>query len=46
MNVNCPTVLLDAETGQRIAHFAELDHSNYRAEMRAFIIVPLSSLEV
>lgn len=27
LDPDCPTVLLDAETGERLAHFAELDYS-------------------
>ncbi|MCB9712207.1 MAG: hypothetical protein H6712_00010 [Myxococcales bacterium] len=35
-----PTVLIDAETGERIAHFSELDYSTDDAERRALFIRP------
>jgi hypothetical protein len=42
---DCPTVLLDAETGERIPHFAELDMSLGPPEQRSFMIRPVVRLE-
>lgn len=40
-----PTVLLDAETGERVAHFAELDGwSDANPELRSFYIRPAARL--
>ncbi|WAS91997.1 hypothetical protein [Nannocystis punicea] len=39
-----PTVLIDAETGERIAHFAELDMSHDDDERRAFMLRPVVRL--
>lgn len=39
-----PTVLLDAETGERVAHFAELDYSATDPERRALFIRPAARL--
>lgn len=43
---DCPTVLLDAETGERIPHFAELDLSdpNSTPETRVLMIRPVRRL--
>ncbi|MCX4241791.1 hypothetical protein [Paraliomyxa miuraensis] len=35
-----PTVLIDAETGERIAHYSELDYSTDEANRRALFIRP------
>ena len=40
-----PTVIIDAETGARIPHFAELDKSTTVAEERTFMIRPVLRLE-
>jgi len=39
-----PTVLLDAETGERIPHFAELDFSSNDPDRRALLIRPVERL--
>lgn len=39
------TVVLDAETGQRVAHFAELDVNGPQDEPAALLIHPAASLE-
>jgi hypothetical protein len=39
-----PTVVIDAETGERIPHFSELDKSNISAEERVFLIRPVVRL--
>jgi hypothetical protein len=39
-----PTVLLDADTGERIAHFAELDHNGPATEPPALLIQPAAAL--
>lgn len=39
-----PTVLLDAETGERVPHFAELDRSHADAARRALMIRPVVRL--
>jgi len=41
---DCPTVLLDAETGERVPHFAELDMANAADEMRALLLRPVERL--
>lgn len=38
------TVILDAETGERVAHFAELDHSHDEDAYRALLLRPLALL--
>lgn len=42
---DCPTVLLDAETGERVPHFAELDMSHGDDARRALMIRPVVRLE-
>lgn len=39
-----PTVILDAETGERVAHFAELDRSHDDDARRAILLRPVSLL--
>lgn len=39
------TVLLDAETGERVAHFAEIDESQLDDERRALMIQPAARLK-
>ncbi|MEX1368332.1 MAG: hypothetical protein AB1Z98_34695, partial [Nannocystaceae bacterium] len=39
-----PTVLIDALTGERIAHFSELDYSANDPDRRAFMVRPASRL--
>ncbi len=39
-----PTVILDATTGQRVAHFAELDESNVDDATRAILLRPTTLL--
>jgi len=41
---DCPTVILDAETGERLAHFSELDKSMPNRPERALMIRPLQRL--
>lgn len=40
-----PTVLLDTETGERVAHWAELDMTTDDATRRSFMIRPAARLE-
>ena len=40
-----PTVLLDAETGERILHIAEIDHSTDDLDRRTLLITPGRTLE-
>jgi hypothetical protein len=42
---DCPTVLLDAETGERIPHYAELDMSLGPPDQRSFMIRPVVRLD-
>ncbi|MBW2458300.1 MAG: hypothetical protein JRI68_27605 [Deltaproteobacteria bacterium] len=42
---DCPTVILNAETGERVAHFSELDKSMPLREERALMIRPVERLE-
>ncbi len=42
---DCPTVVLDAETGERVPHFAELDMSHDDPERRTFKIRPVVRLD-
>lgn len=42
---DCPTVLLDAETGERVVHLAELDPRADDDARRAFVIHPLVRLD-
>jgi len=45
LEADSPTVLLDAETGERVLHFAELDaHAAALPERQALILRPLRSL--
>ena len=37
---DCPTVLLDTETGERVPHFAELDLSTSEADKRVLFVRP------
>lgn len=39
-----PTVLLDADTGERIAHFAEVDRTRGDEDARSFILRPVVAL--
>lgn len=41
---DCPTVVLDLETGERVAHFAEVDQNEVRPEDRALLIRPATRL--
>ncbi len=40
-----PTVLLNAETGERVAHFSELDMSHNQADKRVLFVRPAVRLE-
>jgi len=40
-----PTVLLDADTGERVPHFSELDMSHNQADLRVFYIRPVVPLK-
>ncbi|HEY6558159.1 MAG TPA: hypothetical protein VI072_12830 [Polyangiaceae bacterium] len=40
-----PTVVINAATGQRVPHFAELDMSTSNADQRAFMIRPVVRLD-
>eukprot|EP00002_Diphylleia_rotans_P005930 TRINITY_DN1517_c0_g1_i2.p1 TRINITY_DN1517_c0_g1~~TRINITY_DN1517_c0_g1_i2.p1 ORF type:complete len:366 (+),score=69.76 TRINITY_DN1517_c0_g1_i2:51-1148(+) len=43
---NCPTVLLDAHTGEKVAHFAEIDEYSQNAEERKMLMIwPLAQLK-
>ncbi|MEQ9322522.1 MAG: hypothetical protein RIF41_25370, partial [Polyangiaceae bacterium] len=42
---DAPTVVLDAETGERVPHFVELDVSNPTFEERVFMIRPVERLK-
>ena len=42
---DAPTVVLDAETGERVPHFVELDLSNPNFEERVFMIRPVERLK-
>ncbi len=42
---DCPTVLIEAETGKRVPHFAELDVSTGDLTKRAFMIRPVVRLQ-
>src|SRR5690606_34742280 len=37
---NSPTVIINAETGERVPHWAELDMSHDEDDRRAFMLVP------
>ncbi len=45
LDVDCPTVVIDAETGKRIPHFAGLDMSTSSANLRSFMIRPVVRLD-
>lgn len=45
LDADCPTVLLDAETGERVPHWVEIDWSTDVAEQRSFIVRPAVRLE-
>jgi hypothetical protein len=45
LDPNCPTVLIEADTGTRVAHFSEVDASTTQDENRAFIIRPVTRLK-
>ncbi len=40
LDANCPTVILDAETGERMPHWVEIDWSTQAEDQRSFIIRP------
>lgn len=42
---DCPTVILDAATGERVAHLAELDPRADEDARRAFVLRPMRRLE-
>ncbi len=42
---DCPTVVLDATTGERIPHFAELDFATDHGAERSLIVRPVIGLE-
>jgi len=42
---DCPTLILDAETGAPLDHFAELDYTTPRTDERAFMIWPARQLQ-
>lgn len=44
LEADSPTVVLDAQTGERIAHFAEIDHTRADEGSRTFIIRPVVPL--
>ncbi len=44
LEADSPTVILDAETGERVAHYAEIDHSRTDADSRTFILRPVVPL--
>lgn len=44
LEADCPTILMDAATGERLPHFAELDHSTTLTTTRAFMIWPIRQL--
>ena len=46
VEASSPTVLLDADTGERIAHFAELDRNGPADESPALLIQPTAALEL
>jgi hypothetical protein len=45
LDPDCPTVLLDAETGERLPHFVELNESTDDSRHKAFMIWPLQRLK-
>lgn len=42
---DCPTVLIEADTGARVPHFSELDETTTQDDHRAFIIRPVTRLK-
>jgi hypothetical protein len=45
LEADCPTIVLDTETGERVPHWAELDMSTDDEVLRTFIIRPVVRLE-
>lgn len=45
LGADSPTVVIDAETGERIAHFAEIDRSTSEDDQRSFMIRPVVRIE-
>lgn len=45
LEADCPTLLLDAETGERVPHFAELDMTGEDDARRAILIRPMVRLK-
>ncbi len=45
LDPDCPTVLIEADTGVRVPHFSELDESTTQDDHRAFIIRPVTRLK-
>src|SRR5688572_6915303 len=45
LDPSSPTVVINAETGERVPHFAELDMSTTSADQRAFMIRPVVRLD-
>src|SRR6185369_8911884 len=45
LDTDSPTVIIEAETGARVPHFAELDMSQDNAYWRAFMIRPVVRLK-
>lgn len=45
LDADCPTVLIDAATGERIPHFAELDESHPMDDRRVLMIRPVRRLQ-
>ncbi|MBX3188889.1 MAG: hypothetical protein KF819_17855 [Labilithrix sp.] len=44
LDPECPTVVLDTVTGERVLHFAEVDRAEGDSEQRSFMIRPLVPL--
>jgi len=42
---DCPTVLIEADTGTRVPHFSEIDATTTQDDHRAFIIRPVTRLK-
>lgn len=40
LEADCPTVLLDVDSGERVVHFAEIDQQSSSAATRTFLIRP------
>jgi hypothetical protein len=45
LEADSPTIVLDAETGERVAHWAELDRSHAQDDRRALMIRPVTRLK-